>query len=105
LVAEAAFPVFATGDAMTVDEALKAAKIEPCIELIGELQIVATVGNKDAKLAFVGRCGPARLVGGTCGFRRRWTGCVMRKLRHSTAPMLQINDKTPNLIARRVQAY
>ena len=87
-VAEASFPVLATGDAVTVDDTLKAASIERRIELVGEVQVVATVGDKDAKLSFVGRGGPARLLlGDTSGFRRSWTGCVMRKVCHSTAPI------------------
>jgi hypothetical protein len=72
---------------VTVDETLEAANIECFIELVGELLVVATIGNKDAKLPFVGSCMPARLLGDTSGFRRSWTGCVMRKLCHSTAPM------------------
>src|SRR5262245_18686711 len=60
-VGKTSFPVLATGDAVTVDETLEAANIECFIELVGELQVVATVGNKDAKLPFVGRGRPARL--------------------------------------------
>ena len=42
---------------MAVDDALKAASIERRIELVGEVQVVAAVGDKDAKLAPVGRVG------------------------------------------------
>jgi hypothetical protein len=47
---------------MAVDEALKAASIERCIELVGEIQVVAAVGDEDAKLALVERVGAARLL-------------------------------------------
>ena len=40
---------------MAVDEAFKAASIERRIELVGEVQVVAAVGDEDAKLAPVGR--------------------------------------------------
>ena len=48
---------------MAVDETLKAASIERRIELVGELQVVAAVGDEDAKLTPVGRVGSARLPG------------------------------------------
>jgi hypothetical protein len=84
-VAEASFPVLTTGDAVTVDETLEV--VERRIELVSEVQVVAAVGDEDAKLPFIGRCRPTRLLGGTSGFRRSWTGCVMRNVCHSTAPM------------------
>jgi hypothetical protein len=74
---------------MAVNETLEAAGVERIIELICELQVIAAVGDKDAELSsVVGRGRPARLLqGDTSGFRRSWTGCVMRKVCHSTAPM------------------
>src|SRR5262249_8512470 len=69
-VAKASFPVLANGDVVTVDETLETASIECFIELVGELQVVAAVGNKDAKFPFVGRGGLARLLGDTSGLRR-----------------------------------
>jgi len=51
-------------------------------------QVITTVGNKDAKLPSVGRGGPACLLqSDTSGFRRSWTGCVIRKVCHSNAPI------------------
>src|SRR5262245_41723631 len=40
-----------------------------CVELVGELQVVAAVGNKDAKLPFVGQSPLVRLLR-TSGIRR-----------------------------------
>jgi len=39
---------------LAVDETLEAAKIKRRSELIGEVEVVATVRNKDAKFPFVG---------------------------------------------------
>ena len=50
-------PFFATGDAFAVDEALKAVSLKRRIKLIGEVQVVATVGDEDAKLALSGESG------------------------------------------------
>ena len=52
--AEAPFPFLATRNAFAVDETLEAAKIERRSELISEVEVVATVRNKDAKFSFVG---------------------------------------------------
>src|SRR5215831_12175199 len=77
-VAEASLPVLATGDAVAVDEALKAVSIERRIKLVGEVQVIAAVGDEDAKLAPVGRVGSARLLRGyVIRFRRSRTGCVV----------------------------
>src|SRR5262249_45552213 len=65
-VAEASLPVLATGDALTVNDALKAACIERRIQLVGKLQIIAAVGDKDAKLALVGRVGVGSLAAEPC---------------------------------------
>jgi hypothetical protein len=46
---------------MTVNETLKPVATERSIELVGKIQIIATVGNKDVKLSSVGRGGSARL--------------------------------------------
>ena len=71
-----------------LDAALDMYGFECFIELVGELQVVAAVGNKDAELPSVGRGGLARLLRGDAnGLRRSWTGCVMRKVCHSTALM------------------
>jgi hypothetical protein len=73
---------------MAVNETLEAAGFERIIELVCELQVVAAVGDKDAELLFVGRGGPVCLrQSDTSGLRRSSTGCVMRKVCHSTAPM------------------
>jgi len=94
-VAEASLPVLATGDAVAVDEALKTASIERRIQLVGELQVVAAVGNEDAKLAPVGRVGSARLLQSyIIGFRRSRTGCVMRDVCHCSAPIAALNIST-----------
>ncbi len=61
-VAEASLPVLATRDAVAIDDTLKAASIERVIQLVGEVQVVAAVGDEDAKLAPVGRVGSARLL-------------------------------------------
>jgi hypothetical protein len=93
-VAEASLPVLAAGDAVAVDEALKAASIERCIELVGKLQIVAAIGDEDAKLAPVGRVGSARLLRSyllwsyITGFQRSRTGCVMSNVFHCAPPPL-----------------
>src|SRR5262249_12525496 len=73
-VADPLLPFLATGDALTVDEALKAAGIERRNQLAGEAQIVAAVGDEDAKLRSY-----------ITGFRRR-TGCVMRDVCHCAPP-------------------
>jgi hypothetical protein len=94
-VAETSLPVLATGDAVAVEDALKAAKIEPRIELIGKVQVVAAVGDEDAKPALVGRVGSARLLRSyIAGFRRSWTGCVMRDVCHCTAPIAALKYST-----------
>src|SRR5262249_7309868 len=67
--------------------ALKAASLERRIELVGEVRVVAAVGDEDAKLPFVGRGRLFYLLGNTSRLRRSWTGCVMRDVCHSTAPM------------------
>jgi hypothetical protein len=74
---------------MAVNETLEAAGFERIIELVSELQVFATVGDKDAELSSVlGRERPVRLLqGDTSRLRRSWTGCVVRKVCHSTAPM------------------
>src|SRR6516225_9759180 len=94
-VAETSLPVFTTGDAFTVDEALKAANIERRIKLVGEAQIIAAVGDEDAKLASIGRVGSARLLRSyITGFRRSRTGCVMRDVCHCAAPIAALNIST-----------
>jgi hypothetical protein len=58
---------------MAVHEALKAASVERCIQLVGEVQVAAAVGDKDTKLAPVERLRPATLLqGNTIPFRQRW---------------------------------
>ena len=52
---------------MTVDETRKAVGVQRRIELVCEFQVIATVGDKDVKLALVGRRGLARLRRGTGG--------------------------------------
>src|SRR5262249_15575296 len=42
-VAEPSLPVLTTGDAVAVDDALKAASIERRIKLVGEMQVVPAV--------------------------------------------------------------
>src|SRR5262245_35477497 len=75
-VAKASFPFLTTGNAFSVDETFEAASFECFIELVGELQVVAAVGDEDAKLPFIGRGRLARLLrGDTSGFRRSSTGC------------------------------
>src|SRR5262249_17366539 len=87
-VAEASLPVLATGDAVAVDDALKAAKIEPRIELVGKVQVVAAGGDENAKLASVGRVGSARLLRSYITGFRRGTGYVMRDVCHCAPPTL-----------------
>jgi hypothetical protein len=80
---------------MTVDEALEPIGTERGVELVSKLQVIATVGNKDAKLPSVGRDGPARLLhSDTSAFRRSWTGCVMHKICQMTSG--------PYVLARQV---
>ena len=104
-VAEASFPVLATGDAVAIDETLKAVSIERRIELVGEVQVVAAVGNEDAKLPFVGRGRPARLLRAIPAGSDE-AGPDASCARSAIAPLrcVQINDKTPNLTAGPVQA-
>ena len=47
---------------MAVDNTFKAASIEGHIQLVGEVQVVAAVGDEEAKFAPVGRVGSARLL-------------------------------------------
>ena len=55
---------------MTVDETLEPVGTERGIELVGKVQVFAAIGNKDAKLSFVGEGEPARLLrGDTSEFR------------------------------------
>src|SRR5215831_1842451 len=94
-VAEAPLPLLATGDAVAVDDALKAVGIERRIELVSKLQIIAAVGDEDVKLALVGLVGSARLPRGyITDFRRSRTGCVMRDVRHCSAPIAALNIST-----------
>src|SRR5262249_30279499 len=94
-VAEASLPVLATGDALAVDEALKAAKIECGIKLVCEIQVVAPVEEEKTKVALVGGVGSARLVRSyITGFRRSRTGCVMRDVCHCAAPIAALNSST-----------
>src|SRR5262249_21166157 len=81
---------------MAVDEALKAASIECRIQLVGKLQIIAAVGDEDAKLAPVGRVGSARLLRRSyiTRFQRSRTGCVMRDVCHCAAPIAALNIST-----------
>ena len=73
---------------MAVDDAVKAASIEHRIQLVGEGQVFAAVGDEDAKLASVGRVGSARLLRSyVTGFRRSRTGCVMRDVCHCAPPI------------------
>jgi hypothetical protein len=58
-VAKASLPGLATGDAFAIDDTFEAAKIKRRGELIGEVEVFAAVGNKDAKLPFVGGSRPA----------------------------------------------
>src|SRR5262245_32556436 len=82
-VAEASFPDLATGDAFAIDETFEAARIKRRCELIGEVEVFATVGDKDAKLAPVGRVGSARLLRSyITGFRRNRAGYVIRDVCH-----------------------
>src|SRR5262249_12882746 len=91
-LAEALLPFLTTGDALTVDEALKAISLKRRIKLVGEVQVVAAIGDEDAKLAPVGRVGAARLLRSyITGFRRSGTGCVTGDICHSTAPILALN--------------
>jgi hypothetical protein len=101
-VAEALLPLLATGDAVAVDDALKAVCIERRIELVSKLQIIAAVGDEDVKLAPVGRVGSDCLPRGyITGFRRNRAGCVMRDVCHYTAPIAALNIST---LANRVGA-
>jgi len=56
---------------VAVDEALKPTSFQRCIELVGEVQIVAAVGDEDAKLVRVGRVGSARLLRSYISWVRR----------------------------------
>jgi hypothetical protein len=86
-VAEALFPFLATGDAVVVDEAFKAVKIERRSDLLSECYVVSAVGDEDAKLSLVGRVGPARLLhSDTNGLRQSEIRCLLRLLSHRTAP-------------------
>src|SRR5262249_52906349 len=77
------------------DEALKAVSFKRRIKLVGEVQVVAAVGDEDAKLAPVGRVGSARLLRSyITGFWRSRTGCVMRDVCHCTAPIAALNIST-----------
>src|SRR5262249_46688817 len=74
-VAQALLPLFTAGDTFAVDEALKAVSLERRIELVGKVQVVAAVGDEDAKLAPVGPVGAARYLRSyITGFRRSRTG-------------------------------
>jgi hypothetical protein len=80
---------------VVVDEALKAVRIERRIKLVGEMQVVAAVGDEDAELALVERVGSARLLRSyVTGFWRSRTGCVMRDVCHFTAPIAALNIST-----------
>src|SRR5262249_54257639 len=85
-VADPLLPIRATGDALTVDEALKAAGIERRNQLAGEAQIVAAVGDEDAKFIPFWRVGSARLLRSYITRFRRRTGCVMRHGCHCAPP-------------------
>src|SRR5262249_58614808 len=69
--AEAPLPLLATGDAVAVDDALKAVGIERRIKLVGKLQIIAAVGDKDAKLCPAARVSSDRLRRGCYTGRAR----------------------------------
>src|SRR5262249_16960719 len=61
----------------------------------GKVQIVAAVGDEDAKLAPLGRVRSARLLRScTIWFWRSRTGCVMRDVCHSAAPIAALNIST-----------
>jgi len=72
-----------------------AASIKRHIQLVSEVQVVAAVGDEDAKLAPVGRVGSARLLQSyIIGFRRSRTGRVMRDVCHCAAPIAALNIST-----------
>ena len=80
---------------MAIDAGFKAVSIECGLELVGEVHVIAAVGDEDAKLAPVGRVGSARLLRSyITWFRRSRTGCVMRDVRHCTAPIAALNIST-----------
>src|SRR5262249_18375317 len=82
------------GDAVAINDALKAVSIERRVKLVGEMQVVAAVGDEDAKLAPVGRVGAARFLRSyITGFRRNRTG-VMRDVCHCAAPIAALNIST-----------
>jgi hypothetical protein len=89
---------------VAVDDALKAASIERRIELVGKIQVVAAVGDEDAKLAFIGRVGSARLLRSyITGFRRSWTGFLMRDVCRCAAPIAALNISTSvNWVGTRI---
>src|SRR5262249_19259936 len=93
-VPEALLPFLATRDAVAINDALKAVRIERRIQLVGKLQVIAAVRDEDAKLAPVGRVGSARLLRSyITGFRQSRTGCVMRDC-HCSAPIAALNIST-----------
>jgi hypothetical protein len=60
---------------MAVDHTFKAATIKRSIELVGEVEVVAAIGDEDAKLTLIGRVGAARLRPSyITGIRRSGTG-------------------------------
>src|SRR5262245_8857714 len=85
-VAEALLPVLATGDAVAVEDARKAASIERRIELVGKVQVVAAIRDEDAKLAPVRRVGPARLLRSCITRLRRSRTHMMRDVCHCRPP-------------------
>jgi hypothetical protein len=50
------------GDVVAIDDTLEAASIERVIQLVRKIQIFATVGDEDAKLAPVERVGVGSLA-------------------------------------------
>jgi hypothetical protein len=81
----------ASRNAGVLKETLEAARIERCIALVGEVQVIAIVGNEGAKFPSVGRGGPVRLLQGDPGGFRQSASCA----RSGIAPLRceQINDK------------
>jgi len=56
-VAEAALPFLATGDAVTIDAGFKAISIECGLELVGEVRVIAAVGDENGSLPLSGESG------------------------------------------------
>src|SRR5262245_37898271 len=70
---------------MAVDDALKAIKLERCMKLVSEVQVVAAVGDEDAEFASIG-VGAACLLRSYLTFRRCRTGHVMCDVCHCAPP-------------------